>query len=927
MSQGKGDAEYRDPVEFFRRTFLTEGLRELLRRSAERLTGDMAADPVINLQTNFGGGKTHSMLAVWHLVSGHPASDYPTEIQDLLAGVDVQSWGETVRRVALVGNEIPPGQPMVKEDGTPVRTLWGELAWQLGGRQAFDLIAESDAKGTNPGALLKELLERHSPCVVLIDEWVAYARGLYVRDDLCGGTFDTQFTFAQTLTEAVAATKGALLLVSVPASDIREEAGGRDSSDLEIGGAHGRQALDRLQNVLGRTSYEWRPASSQESFEIVRRRLFAEPDGDARNQIAATAHAFTEFYRRAHGEFPRQTLDSDYERKIRAAYPIHPELFDRLYTDWSSLEKFQRTRGVLRLMSSVVHSLHTNGDRSPLIMPGSIPLDSVGVRDEIAKYLDDNWKPIVDTDIDGDDSVPARIDQERPIFGSRALTRRIARALFLGSAATLRSAHKGIERQRLFLGVAQPGDTVGNFGSSLQLLSDRATFLYSEGERYWYDTQPSLNRKAAEKAESLTAEDVWAEIVERLGRAEKSRPGQFQDVAIAPTSTGEVSEPEGARLVILHPQYSHTAKNSNSEASDFAKRLMTERGNAPRERRNLLVALAPDTQRYIELESAVRQHLAWRDMAGRIDELDLTQQNVAMVHRRRDETNRVVDQRIPTTYIWLFHPVQVDGARPLETTALKVDGNEVGLANRTSNRMVKEQLLLTGVGVQNIRLALDRSLRARWNDGRIAVGELWDYYTRYPYLDRLRNRRVLDEAVLSALDEFEWHGGGFALATGYDEKTGDFDGLVLPNSDDRFGQVVDTTLLVAPALATAQRQREDDARSRHLPDPAHDEKRAGNLPRPSTLAPPAPDPKEPTPIRNVRYQAKLSLDGSGDIQSQLANAVQELVEHLKSAGPESLDITLEVDATRVDGFDERTVRTVTENGSTLGFTINKFRDA
>jgi len=926
VAEGRGDAEYSDPVEFFRRTFLTEGLRQLLARATARLSGDAAADPVINLQTNFGGGKTHSMLAVWHLVSGHPAGDYPQEIQELLAGTDISGWGKTVRRVALVGNEIPTGQPMRKPDGTEINTLWGELAWQLGGHEAFDLLAGSDATASNPGALLKELLARYSPCVILIDEWVAYARGLYARDDLCGGTFETQFTFAQTLTEAVSATRGALLLVSVPASDVRQEAGGRDASDLEIGGAHGRQALERLQNVVGRTSYEWRPASSQESFEIVRRRLFSEPDGDTRTTIAATAKAFVEFYQRSHGEFPRETLDSEYERKIRTAYPIHPELFDRLYSDWSSLEKFQRTRGVLRLMSSVVHSLYTNGDRSPLIMPGSIPLDAIGVRDEIAKYLDDNWKPIVDSDIDGEDSVPARVDAERPLFGNRALTRRIARALFLGSAATLRSAHKGIERQRLFLGVAQPGDTVGNFGSALQLLSDRATFLYSEGDRYWYDTQPSLNRKAAEKAEHLAPEDVWAEIVERLTRVERAQPGNFVDVAVAPTSTAEVGEPDGVRLVILHPRYSHSAKNANSEAAEFAGRLMTERGSAPRERRNLLIALAADTQRYAELESAVRQHLAWRDMAGRVKELDLTQQNEAMVNRRRDETNRVVDQRIPTTYIWVFHPVQTDGAKPLETKALKVDGNDTGLAVRTANRLIKEQLLLTGLGVQNVRLALDQRLRARWNDGRISVGQLWGYYTRYPYLDRLRNRRVLDEAVAAALDELEWLGGGFALATGYDETTGDFAGIALPNSSDTFGPVTDSTLLIAPNLAVAQREREDASRNNTLgeapaPAPPDPGTRSG------TTRPPAPQVLPiPVPVRNVTYRARLTLDASGDIAAQLRDAAQEMLTHLKNADPDALDITLEVEATRIDGFDERTVRTVTENGTTLGFADNRFRD-
>lgn len=925
-----GNEEYRDPVEFFRRTYLTGGLRDLLRKTADRLSGDLTADPVINLQTNFGGGKTHSMLAVWHLVSGRPVSDYPQDVQELLSGVDVAAWANRVKRVALVGNEIPPNLPIRTEDGIEVNTLWGELAWQLGGREAFEKVAGADQTGTNPGAALKDLLAAHAPCVILIDEWVAYARGLYTRNDLRGGTFDTQFSFAQALTEAVAATPKAMLLVSVPASDVRTDEPDRDASDLEIGGAHGREALKKLQNVIGRASYEWRAASPQESFEIVRRRLFTEPTGDSRAKIALVAGKFGDFYRSHHGEFPRETIDKDYETRIKAAFPIHPELFDRLYEDWSSLERFQRTRGVLRLMSAVVHTLSQADDPSPLIMPGTVPLDAGGVRNEVAKYLEDNWNPILDADVDGELSTPVRIDKERQLFGRRALTRRIARALFLGSAATLRSANKGIERQQLFLGVAQPGDTVGNFGSALQLLGDNATYLYSEGDRYWYDTQPSLNRKASEYAEGLTPEDVWAEIITRLERTEKPQPGQFAAVDVAPAGTAEVGEPDGVRLVLLHPRLTHSGKGTDSDGFRFAAELMTSRGSAPRERRNMIVALGADTQRYAELDSAVRANLAWRYLASRVKELDLTQQNEALVNRRTDETNRVVAQRIPTTYIWLFHPTQDDGSKPLTTKALKADGAEARLAVRTSARLVKEQMLLTAVGVANVRLALDQRLRQIWNQGRISVRELWDLYLRYPYLDRLRDRRVLDEAVRAAVDELEWQGAGFALATGYDADTGDFSGLVLPGPSATFGPVTDSTLLVAPHLAIAQHERETAATEAAVAGQtipagtAHGSFRFTG--RATGTAGIASTESEPEPTPNVRYEAHLDINAGGDIAAQLRDAAQEVLAHLAAAGPDALDITLHVTAERIDGFDERTVRTVSENGTTLGFTGNRFED-
>src|SRR5690606_22448027 len=149
------------------------------------------------------------------------------------------------------------------------------------------------------------------------------------------------------------------------------------------------------------------------------RRLFREPDAEARRRIDATAKTFVEYYRRSVGELPAETRDAAYEDRIRNAYPIHPELFDRLYGDWSTLEKFQRTRGVLRLMSAVVHALHSAGDDSPLIMPGSIPLDVAAVRDELTGYLDDGdrWKSVVESDIDGLNGTAILIDKEKPLFG------------------------------------------------------------------------------------------------------------------------------------------------------------------------------------------------------------------------------------------------------------------------------------------------------------------------------------------------------------------------------------------------------------------------------------------------------------------------------------------------------------------------------
>ena len=214
---GEGADEYRDPLEFFRRTYLTESLKGMLAGAVQRLGGGGGGDPVVQLQTNFGGGKTHSMLALYHLCSGVAASE--------LAGVDalMRDAGApdlpVVKRVVLVGNRISPGNPVTKPDGTVVRTLWGELAWQLGGVAAYARIAADDEQATSPGDVLRQLLVEHGPCLILIDEWVAYARQLHDQSDLPAGSFETQFTFAQVLTESAKLAGNCLLVISLPASD------------------------------------------------------------------------------------------------------------------------------------------------------------------------------------------------------------------------------------------------------------------------------------------------------------------------------------------------------------------------------------------------------------------------------------------------------------------------------------------------------------------------------------------------------------------------------------------------------------------------------------------------------------------------------------------------------------------------------------
>ncbi|HEV3006532.1 MAG TPA: DUF499 domain-containing protein, partial [Pirellulales bacterium] len=732
--QNEGSDEYKHPIEFFRRTFLTAGLAQLLIRALLRLSGK-GGDPVVELQTNFGGGKTHALLALWHLFSGTPTSELPG-VDELAkeAGVDVaefariqpaaetamgkgaagtatpqraggtrtpqgaagtstrQTAGGTptpqdtpqlvvqasrlpdrpVRRAVIVGTKISPGQPQKKPDGTVVRTLWGEIAWQLGGKEGYKLVKESDETGTNPGDALKELFNKYSPCLILIDEWVAYARQLHDGSSLPGGTFDTQFTFAQAISESAKAAKNTLLVVSVP------------SSDNEIGGEWGKKALERIKNAIGRVESSWRPASPDEGFEIVRRRLFQPLTNEQAKQRDAVARAFSELYGGQQQEFPTECREADYERRIKMAYPIHPELFDRLYNDWSTLDKFQRTRGVLRLMAAVIHALWERQDGNLLILPANVPVDDSRVQFELTRYMDDQWVPVIEKDVDGSNSLPLSLDRENPNLGRYSASRRVARTIYMGSAPIQRAANRGIDERRIKLGCVQPGEAVATFGDALRRLTDRATYLYIDGKRYWYSTQPTVTRLADDRAGQLTDDDVRDELEKRLREEARSR-GDFAKVH-ACAAGGDIPDEREARLVLLGPEHPHTAKDAASGARKEAAAILDSRGSAPRNYKNTLVFLAADATRLRELEAAARQYLAWSSICDDRETLNLDQFQTKQAEAKRKNADETIESRIPETYQWLIVPGQSDPKGQVEWTEFRVLGQDT-LAIRAAKKL------------------------------------------------------------------------------------------------------------------------------------------------------------------------------------------------------------------------------------------------
>ena len=925
---GEGSDEYRKPVEFFRRTYLTESLTGLLAGAAQRLSG-AGGDPVVQLQTNFGGGKTHSMLALYHMFSGTPHGDL-VGVDVILKKAGVESLPK-VNRVVLVGNKISPGNPVTKEDGTVVRTLWGELAWQLGfakggvkeAKRAFARVAADDEKATSPGDALRALFNEYGPCLILIDEWVAYARQLHDQGDLPGGSFETHFTFAQALTESAKLAKNCLLVISLPAS---ETAGSphTQADDIEVGGERGRAALDRLRNAVGRVESSWRPASPEESFEIVRRRLF-ETMVDQAQFVArdTTARAFFDLYRTQQQEFPQECRDSDYEKRIKAAYPIHPEVFDRLYQDWSTLVKFQRTRGVLRLMAAVIHCLWEKGDRSPLILPSSIPIDDPRVQFELTRYLSDNWVPVIEKDVDGPNSLPLRIDGDTPNLGKYSACRRVARTIYLGSAPTAKAANKGIDDRRIKLGCVMPGESPAIFGDALRRLSASATFLYQDSARYWYSTQPTVTKLAEDRAEQLKGDpDAVAGEIGRWLRNDLQKKGDFSRIHPLPRTSADVPDDKDGRLVVLGIEYPHT-KDTSSPAIVAAQEFLQNRGTAPRIYRNTLVFLAADKNKLQDLDEAVRRYLAWSSIVDEAETLNLDPHQAKQAVSQKESSGSAVAARLPETYQWLIVPTQTSPQSDVEWQAFRLTGQDA-LAVRASKKLRNDELLISGLAASRLRLELDQV--PLWRGDHVSIRQLSEDFARYLYLPRLRDSGVLVEAVRSGLGLLTWSQDSFAYAESFDESAGRYRGLqtarqVWVDGDSPLG------LLVKPEAAQRQLAAETPTNGGSGTTPTHGGTGGGYTTPTATTGetPVGEGGTQPKPAQTgpKRFHGTATLDTTR-VGRDAGRIADEVVAHLAGILGANVKITLEIEAEIPTGAPDHVVRTVTENCRTLKFDSQGF---
>ncbi len=598
VADGKAPVDYNDPYLFFKKTYLTTGLTNLLTRVHNKLTTGQG-NAVVQIQTPFGGGKTHSLVTIYHYLK------HGQKVKELLpSGV-----GLLTPHIAVVAGTHWDPLAGKNGDGITRRTFWGEVAYQIGGQAGYETFRDNDEKRISPGKeKLRDFLAAHQPFVLLFDEVLEYInRAFDVRDKLDISLGTQTFSFFQELTEAVATLPKGMLVVTLP------------SSQLEDFGERQEEALARLSKIFGRLESIETPVRGEEIYAVIRRRLF-EVETLRGREMRETVHRYFQLYQQNRDDLPHKARDANYKEKMEMAYPFHPDLIDILVEKWSTFSSFQRTRGVLRLLANIIEDLYQRETNIDIILPGDINLAKPATRQEFLKHIGSEYEGIIASDIAGLEAKSQALDQANRQW--KHLAQRIANAIFYHSFSA-DDAEKGTTLAYIKLAVLRSDTIPALVTDVLQKLTNQLWYLNNRVDVFYFSRIPNLNRMILDKKELYNQAyepELRAIINKEIGR-------KFTSSYLWPESSDLIPDNRSLKLIILHPN------DSGSQIPAWIER----KGSNFREYQNTLFFALADTAAFAKMREDVKTYLALQEIKAGVDSGETPQ-----LETKKDEINRRV---------------------------------------------------------------------------------------------------------------------------------------------------------------------------------------------------------------------------------------------------------------------------------------------
>lgn len=694
VMMGTGNEIYLDPKQFFKKTYVTNGLRNIATRVVQALNGGVTENRVISLQTGFGGGKTHALISLYHIVKNGAA------LNDVLLEANVLAKGlmptfDNAKIAVFTNNTNDVAQGRTVAEGFVIHTLWGEIAYQLGGVGAYKTIEKNDVDGIAPSKeLITPILKASVPSLILIDELADYCVKAAGKEIGKGSLFTQTNSFIQTLTEAVSSVPQCVLLATLPAS-----------ATEVASSAIGQEVLDALQKRIVRIGASEKPVADEEIYEVIRRRLFDNLDYEIIDKVA---EKYKSMYHNRRTDLPSGCDGMEYANRIKKSYPFHPELIEMFHVRWGSDSRFQRTRGVLRILASIVQDLYKRRNSLVgthlLIHTSDVCLDNLPTLTGTITNLEGaNWETVMHADILGSTSNAFLIDNEDGSgnLGTYSLTQGIAATLLMSSIGS--SNRKGLTIKEIKQCLIKPDSFNHNdVNAALNKLEGVAHYLYSTasvGEKvYWFQTKPNVNILVNKAKSNITDNEVMSEIETRLRNANAS--SQKLKVLVNPSS--EIPEQKSLTLVVLSPRYAIPTGTGYGQAEQYIKNIALKKGNSDRIYRNTIFYLATSEAGLAVVKTKLQESLGCKkildEYKGQLDKDQLTD-----VMKRSSEYDIEANKALIGAYSVVIRYSARNGFTRYDLTSFANDLT-VQIRSNMMEELVKENWILKSIGCRTLEV-------------------------------------------------------------------------------------------------------------------------------------------------------------------------------------------------------------------------------
>ncbi|MDO5836597.1 MAG: DUF499 domain-containing protein [Methanobacterium sp.] len=670
--KGRAPDEYQDPETFFKKTYETQGLKNIIEITQKRLKGE-GGDPVIQLQTPFGGGKTHTLIALYH-----------------------KSKEMGAKTVVISGTALDPKDI----------TIWEEIEGQLTGK------VDKLEGNTSPGhEKIRSLLDDNQPVLILIDELLEYATkaaGVKVE----GSNLASQLlAFMQELSEAVSTVPKAQLILTLPSSHMEHFDEGAEA------------LFTQLQKVSGRLEKIYTPVDDDEIYPVIRSRLFSRID---ERESAKIVNQFMD-YAEVENILPDNIDKSDYKHKFLKSYPFQPEVIDVLYKRWGSFPSFQRTRGVLRLLSLIVNSLKDS--KNPIIRLSDFDLGHDEIKRELINFAGPEFDSIIASDITSPESGSKETDKKLgAAYLSYSFGTKISTTIFMYSFSGSQSGKHGASVREIKLSCADADIPSAIISDAIGFLNDTLLYLHSSDGRYFIHREPNPKKAFISKKESIKDEVVT--------NAEKDLLGSILgrnifEIYKWPTKSNDIADTKKLKLIV-------------GKDPDRFEEFLENYGERPRVFRNTMIFLAPlESERHV-FDDHVRGKIAW-DLVLNDPLIQLNQDQKKEIKEKVKTAEKDSKEYIRNLYRIVYIPTR-DGLKDID-----LGRHPYGMSTSIDNE-IKERLKSDDEISEVLAPLLIQQKYLRGKD-YVVTKNILDSFYKTPGEDRITSDNVLKTSIIEGVKQ------------------------------------------------------------------------------------------------------------------------------------------------------------------------------